>query len=169
MFRPYSHCLIRSVENSPNTFHNSFGLSKSRFCFILTIHGSKQKETNADVVSGTRYHVDGGSSGWNFKRRLVSQGANFISHFFLGVATQCTDLTGSFRLYRTDVLRDLMESVITKGYVFQMEIISRACLARCKIAEVPIIFVDRIFGESKLGAGEIKSYLTGLWKLMITL
>lgn len=54
------------------------------------------------------------------------------------------------------------------GYVFQMEVIVRAKLKGYKVGEVPITFVDRIYGESKLGSGEIVSYLFGLVKLFFT-
>lgn len=57
----------------------------------------------------------------------------------------------------------------TPQFVFQMEIIVRATAAKCKIGEVPIIFVDRVEGESKLGGSEITQYLGGLWRLMWTI
>ncbi len=53
------------------------------------------------------------------------------------------------------------------GYVFQMEVIVRARLKGYSVGEVPITFVDRIYGESKLGAGEIASYMIGLVKLFL--
>jgi dolichol-phosphate mannosyltransferase len=117
----------------------------------------KQKETNADIVTGSRYIRGGGVFGWNFKRKITSRGANFIATFFLNPGY--SDLTGSFRLYKRDVLQTIMNRMQTKGYVFQMEALARAIDAGYKIAEVPITFVDRIYGESKLGAGEIVKYL----------
>ena len=65
----------------------------------------------------------------------------------------------SFRLYKKEVLADLMTRVKGRTYVFQMEVVIRAKTAGYSIAEVPIIFVDRIYGESKLGAMEIVAYL----------
>lgn len=79
-----------------------------------------------------------------------------------------SDLTGSFRLYKRSVIQDIMTSMKGLGYVFQMEIIIRAKEKRFSIAEVPITFVDRIYGESKLGAGEIVAYLKGLITLFFT-
>lgn len=58
-----------------------------------------------------------------------------------------------------------MKQVVSKGYAFQMEIIIRAQAMDYKVKEVPIIFVDRIFGESKLGANEVLIYLKGVWNL----
>jgi dolichol-phosphate mannosyltransferase len=80
----------------------------------------------------------------------------------------CSDLTGSFRLYKKSVIEDIMRSIISKGYAFQMEIIIRAEQKKLQIEEVPIVFVDRIFGESKLGANEVIIYLQGVWKLFNT-
>lgn len=79
-----------------------------------------------------------------------------------------SDLTGSFRLYKKRVLEDLIASCVTKGYTFQMEMVVRARERNYSIAEVPITFVDRVYGESKLGANEIISYLKGLWTLFTT-
>ncbi|CAN0233722.1 unnamed protein product, partial [Ectocarpus sp. 12 AP-2014] len=79
-----------------------------------------------------------------------------------------TDLTGSYRLFTKAALEDIMKEVTSKGYVFQMEVIVRARLKGYSVGEVPITFVDRIYGESKLGSGEIVSYLMGLVNLFLT-
>jgi dolichol-phosphate mannosyltransferase len=78
------------------------------------------------------------------------------------LAPKASDLTGSFRLYKREVLEAIMPKVKSRGYVFQMEIITRAQYLGYTIEEVPITFVDRIYGESKLGPNEILSYLKGL-------
>ena len=57
---------------------------------------------------------------------------------------------------------------MVQGYVFQMEVIARARLGGCRIEEVPIVFVDRLFGESKLGGSEIVASLRGLLWLFAT-
>eukprot|EP00602_Paraphysomonas_sp_CaronLab_P006025 CAMPEP_0185017652 /NCGR_PEP_ID=MMETSP1103-20130426/579_1 /TAXON_ID=36769 /ORGANISM="Paraphysomonas bandaiensis, Strain Caron Lab Isolate" /LENGTH=232 /DNA_ID=CAMNT_0027547163 /DNA_START=65 /DNA_END=760 /DNA_ORIENTATION=+ len=121
----------------------------------------KQKESDYDVVTGTRYANGGGIAGWDMKRVITSRGANLLANILMN--PDVSDLTGSFRLYKKKVLEDLMQSVRGRTYVFQMEVIVRAQLKGYKIAEVPIVFVDRIYGESKLGANEIVSYLRGLW------
>lgn len=90
-------------------------------------------------------------------RVLTSRGANILATLLLNPGL--SDLTGSFRLYKRSVIEDLMASVKGKAYVFQMEVIIRAKEKGYSIAEVPIIFVDRFYGESKLGASEIVSYL----------
>jgi len=125
-----------------------------------------QESKNYDVISGTRYKGDGGVHGWDFKRKLVSRGANFLTQLLLRPGV--SDLTGSFRLYKKDVLENLIKSCISKGYVFQMEMIIRARQFNYTIGEVPIAFVDRVYGESKLGGSEIIQFATGLLYLFVT-
>eukprot|EP00347_Sterkiella_histriomuscorum_P010412 403376402 len=125
----------------------------------------KQQETNADVVTGTRYLPGGGVFGWDLNRKLTSRVANFIASVLL--APKASDLTGSFRLYKREVLEKIMPVVKSRGYVFQIEIIVKAQYMGYKIEEIPITFVDRIFGESKLGANEIVSYLQGIVDLFV--
>lgn len=126
----------------------------------------KQKEGGYDLVSGTRYRGDGGVYGWDLRRKLISRGANFITQVLLRPGA--SDLTGSFRLYKTEVLKKLVEQCVSKGYVFQMEMIVRARQLGYTVGEVPISFVDRVYGESKLGGNEIVSFLKGLLTLFVT-
>jgi dolichol-phosphate mannosyltransferase len=125
----------------------------------------KQAEKNYDVVTGSRYINGGGVHGWNLKRKLTSRGANFLADTLLTPGV--TDLTGSFRLYKKEVLMQMIKATKSKGYVFQMEMMVRARQLNYTIGEVPITFVDRVFGESKLGADEIVGYLKGLWALFL--
>ncbi|XP_015591581.1 probable dolichol-phosphate mannosyltransferase [Cephus cinctus] len=125
-----------------------------------------QRYLDLDIVSGTRYIGDGGVYGWDFKRKLVSRGANFLTQLMLRPGA--SDLTGSFRLYKTHVLEKLIESCVSKGYVFQMEMIVRARQLNYTIGEVPISFVDRVYGESKLGGSEIFQFIKGLLYLFAT-
>ncbi|NXT89693.1 DPM1 mannosyltransferase, partial [Anhinga rufa] len=132
----------------------------------VSLYFIKQKEGNFDIVSGTRYKGNGGVYGWDLKRKLISRGANFITQVLLRPGA--SDLTGSFRLYRKEVLQKLMEKCVSKGYVFQMEMIVRARQLGYTVGEVPISFVDRVYGESKLGGNEIVSFLKGLLTLFAT-
>ncbi|CAL5384498.1 unnamed protein product [Camellia sinensis] len=126
----------------------------------------KQMETSASIVTGTRYVKGGGVHGWNLMRKLTSRGANVLAHTLLWPGV--SDLTGSFRLYRKSVLEDVISSCFSKGYVFQMEMIVRASRKGYHIEEVPITFVDRVYGSSKLGGSEIVEYLKGLVYLLVT-
>lgn len=69
------------------------------------------------------------------------------------------------RLYRVGVLRHVITLTQSRGYVFQMEMMVRAKTLGYSVGEIPITFVDRIFGESKLGADEIVGYAKGVWAL----
>ncbi|KAF8708238.1 Glycosyl transferase family 2, partial [Rhizoctonia solani] len=137
-----------------------------------------QQAYNLDIVTGTRYRststppmpgdalvIPGGVHGWDLKRKFVSRGANFLADTVLNPGV--SDLTGSFRLYRKNVLKHIIELVVSRGYVFQMEMMVRARALGYTVGEVPITFVDRIFGESKLGADEIVGYAKGVWALFV--
>ena len=125
-----------------------------------------QQRDNLDVVSGTRYRAGGGVHGWDLKRKLISRVANFLATTMLN--PRASDLTGSFRLYRKSVLQTVMPRVKSRGYVFQMEVIVRCRqIPGLTIGEVPITFVDRVYGESKMGASEITQYIKGLWNLFL--
>lgn len=124
---------------------------------------AKQRSEDFDIVTGTRYAGNGGVYGWDLKRKLVSRGANFLAATTL--RPNVSDLTGSFRLYKKPALAKIIEVTKSKGYVFQMEMMVRARSLGLKIGEVPINFVDRLYGESKLGGDEIVGYLKGVWNL----
>lgn len=139
----------------------------------------QQKLHNLDIVTGTRYAAypsprpgkgdpsvglgPGGVYGWDLKRKLVSRGANYLADTVLQPGI--SDLTGSFRLYRVHVIKDIIARCTSKGYVFQMEIVVRARSLGYTIGEVPITFVDRIYGESKLSGNEIVGYAKGVAQL----
>lgn len=73
-----------------------------------------------------------------------------------------------FRLYKKKVLQKLIEMCVSKGYVFQMEMMIRARQLNYTIGEVPITFVDRVYGESKLGGSEIVQFVKSLLYLFAT-
>ncbi|KAI9851024.1 MAG: dolichol-P-mannose synthesis [Thelocarpon superellum] len=119
-----------------------------------------------DIVTGTRYGGQGGGVyGWDLKRKLVSRGANLFADTVLRPGV--SDLTGSFRLYRKEVLDQVIRSTESKGYTFQMELMVRAKAMGFSVAEVPITFVDRVYGESKLGGDEIVEYAKGVLALWL--
>uniref|UniRef100_A0A0X3PYL3 Dolichol-phosphate mannosyltransferase subunit 1 n=2 Tax=Schistocephalus solidus TaxID=70667 RepID=A0A0X3PYL3_SCHSO len=126
-----------------------------------------QKSVDYDIVTGTRYACGGGVCGWNLKRKVISRCANFLAHLLL--RPKASDLTGSFRLYKKEVLKQLIESSVSRGYVFQMEMMARASVMGYSIGEVGITFVDRLYGASKLGGSEIKQYLACLLRLFFTI
>jgi dolichol-phosphate mannosyltransferase len=134
---------------------------------FIPIMVAKMDEGKFDVVTGTRYALGGGVAGWDLRRKLTSRVANFLASELLRPGV--SDLTGSFRLYERDVLEAVLSQVVSKGYVFQMEVVVRCKRMGYTVGEVPITFVDRIYGVSKLGTGEIVGYLKGLLHLFLTL
>ena len=122
--------------------------------------------TKCHIVTGTRYAPGGGVSGWDLKRKITSKGANILADILLNPGV--SDLTGSFRLYERATLETILKNVTCTGYAFQMEIVVLAKKAGYRIEEVPISFVDRLYGESKLGTKEILMYLKGLGTLFLT-
>lgn len=122
-----------------------------------------QSAKDYDIVTGTRYAGDGGVYGWDLKRKVVSRGANLFADTMLRPGV--SDLTGSFRLYKKDVLDKVIAKVQSKGYVFQMELMVLAKSMGYNVAEVPISFVDRVYGESKLGGDEVVQYAQGVLSL----
>jgi len=135
--------------------------------FILDMIAIMDGKQKLHIVSSTRYKNGGGVAGWDLKRKIVSKGANTLATFLLH-AGGVSDLTGSFRLYERHVIDEILPRVTCTGYAFQMEIVILAKKAGYRIGEVPITFVDCIYGESKLGGKEIVLYLKGLVTLFLT-
>jgi dolichol-phosphate mannosyltransferase len=107
---------------------------------------------NADLVLGTRWMPGGHTVNWPRRRRLLSLGGNRYARFMLGVPLR--DITGGFRAYRAPALRALnLPSVSSEGYCFQVELALRAVEAGQRTAEVPITFVERTLGASKMSRG----------------
>lgn len=111
-------------------------------------------------MTGTRYRHGGGVAGWPFMRKLTSRVANFLATLLLQPGV--SDLTGSFRLYRKDVLVGILNENFSAGYAFQMQAMVKAINDGRSVAEVPIKFVERVHGASKIGSGEIAKYLEAL-------
>ena len=93
----------------------------------------------------------------------MSRGANLFADTLPRPGV--SDLTSSFRLYK-EVLQKVIKSTESKGYTFQMEMV-RAKAMGFTVAEVPISFVDRLYGESKLGGDEIVEYVKGVFNLWL--
>ena len=106
-----------------------------------------------DVVIGSRYISGGGIEGWPLLRRMMSRGINFYAKLLLGLKTK--DNSGSFRCYRTEILKKLNpDKIISQGYSFLEEVLFRLRQAGATFAEVPIVFTDRRYGTSKINTKE---------------
>ena len=115
----------------------------------------------ADLVLGSRY-VPGGSVGnWGRGRLLVSAGGSLYARLLLGVGIR--DLTGGFKCYRREVLERIdLDAIRSKGYAFQIETTYRALRAGFRVVEVPIAFIDRAVGGSKMSRAIV---LEAIWKV----
>ena len=103
----------------------------------------------AGLAVGSRYADGGGIADWGPLRRTVSRGGSWYARRVLGVGVR--DLTGGFKCFRADVLRAIgLESVRSQGYAFQVELTYRTLCAGFPVVEVPILFRDRRWGESKM-------------------
>jgi dolichol-phosphate mannosyltransferase len=103
----------------------------------------------ADLVLGSRYVPGGGTENWGRIRRFVSAGGSLYSRLLLGVPVR--DLTGGFKCYRRKVLETIdLEGITSRGYAFQIETTYRALRSGFRVREVPITFVDREEGGSKM-------------------
>jgi dolichol-phosphate mannosyltransferase len=106
-------------------------------------------EAGADLALGSRYVEGGGTENWGIVRRIVSHGGSFYARALLGVGVH--DLTGGFKCYRRRVLETIdLDAIHSKGYAFQIETTYRTLRKRFRVVEVPIRFVDRTAGQSKM-------------------
>jgi len=108
----------------------------------------KSRET-FDVVIGSRRMPGGGIVGWNWRRKLISFGGNFVGRKIAGV--NISDLTSGYRLYKKNVLEGIeLDDIKSTGYSFQLEILARSIRKGFKVGVIPIVFHDRRQGRSKL-------------------
>ncbi|HTZ10688.1 MAG TPA: polyprenol monophosphomannose synthase [Acidimicrobiales bacterium] len=102
-----------------------------------------------DLVIGSRYVPGGSIPNWRRHRRLLSQGGNIYAAWMLGL--HVTDSTSGFRAYRADALRRIdLDAVRAEGYGFQIEMVYQVLEHGGLVTEVPIRFVDRVQGKSKM-------------------
>lgn len=112
-----------------------------------------------DLVIGSRYIPGGSIPRWGAHRRALSWAGNRYSSLMLGLDVR--DLTSGFRAYRADLLRSIdLDRVRANGYGFQVEMTFLASQAGARILEVPIRFIDREVGESKISANTV---VEALW------
>lgn len=121
----------------------------------------------AEVVIGSRRIPEGKIIGWNLWRRFCSWAATNFSRLILGLKTK--DVTSGFRCYRNSVLKSLLSKEIkSEGYAWQEETIWLCEKMGFKIKEIPITFINRKFGQSKLGLSEILEFFLIILKLKLS-
>ena len=121
-------------------------------------------DRGADLVIGSRNVKGGGVTGWGLWRHVLSKGGSLYSRTILGLPIR--DLTAGYKGFRADVLRGLdLGSVRSEGYSFQIELTYRAVNAGFKVVEVPVHFVDRQNGASKMSRRIFAEAVVVVWKL----
>jgi dolichol-phosphate mannosyltransferase len=119
---------------------------------------------DADLVIGSRYVAGGGSKGWGLGRRLISLGANLYARTILRVGVR--DLTSGFKCFRREVLQAIgLPTVASAGYAFQIELTFRAIRHGFRVSEMPIVFVDRRRGHSKMSWAVALEAVTRVWSM----
>lgn len=104
---------------------------------------------DADLVLGSRWIRGGAVQNWPLHRELLSRGGNLYARLMLRVPIH--DITGGFRAFKSDTLRKIdYDGVASQGYVFQVDMAYRAVKAGLRVVEVPITFVERELGVSKM-------------------
>jgi dolichol-phosphate mannosyltransferase len=118
----------------------------------------------ADLAIGSRYTAGGSTENWGLGRRLISRGGGLYAQSVLGIGIR--DLTSGFKAWRADTLRGInLDAVSARGYGFQIEMTYRALQAGFRVEEVPIKFIDRRVGQSKMSGTIFFEALTLVWSL----
>jgi dolichol-phosphate mannosyltransferase len=116
---------------------------------------------DADLVLGSRYAPGGGTANWGIGRRIVSRGGCLYAQIVLGVHVR--DLTGGFKCFRREALEAIdLDALSARGYAFQIETTYRVIRAGLRVQEVPIRFIDRRVGESKMTRSIVAE---AMWKV----
>lgn len=130
---------------------------------LLKLYEACAKE-GVDVAVGSRYVSEGGFRNWPMFRVFLSKFASYYVEFILGTGVK--DSTAGFVCYKAEVLKSIdLNAIKFIGYAFQIEMKYKAKLKGFKIVEIPIIFTDRVLGESKMSRGIIKEAVFGVWRL----
>ncbi|MEJ6777326.1 MAG: polyprenol monophosphomannose synthase [Crocinitomicaceae bacterium] len=118
----------------------------------------------ADLSIGSRYTRGGNVTNWPIKRILMSYFASVYVRLILWIGIK--DTTAGFKCYRREVLEKInLDNITFKGYAFQICMKYAAKKNGFKITEVPITFIDRVFGVSKMNTGIFKEAFFGVWKM----
>jgi dolichol-phosphate mannosyltransferase len=121
-------------------------------------------DEGADVAIGSRYTAGGGTENWGLGRKLISRSGGLYARLVLGVGIN--DLTAGFKAWRADTLQALdLDAVSAHGYGFQIEMTYRAICGGFRAVEVPIKFVDRRVGQSKMSGNIVLEAVTLVWAL----
>jgi len=119
---------------------------------LVSLIRAFDSDSRIDLVIGSRWIAGGAVKNWARKRELLSRAANKYTKFALGIPV--ADITAGFRIYRSTILEKIDFSTVTsEGYCFQIEMTRKVVALNGVIKEVPITFVEREFGVSKMSMG----------------
>ena len=118
---------------------------------------------DADLVLGSRYAPGGGTANWGLLRRIVSRGGCLYAQVILGLGVR--DLTGGFKCFRREALESIdLDALSAHGYAFQIEATYRVKRAGLRVQEVPITFVERRAGASKMTSSIVAE---AMWRVPV--
>jgi len=127
------------------------------------IHTFLDKIKDYDLVIGSRYVEGGDSVHWSALRKIVSYGGSLYAKTILGI--DINDVTGGYKCFRREVLESInLDTLITTGFAFQIEMNYRAFIGGFRVTEIPIIFEDRVAGKSKISK---KIFVEALLKVLV--
>ena len=122
--------------------------------------------SGADLVLGSRYVAGGGTVNWGPMRKLISRGGSLYARTILAIDVR--DVTGGFKCFRRSTLERLdLDSVSAQGYGFQIEMTYRTIKQGMRVEEVPIVFVDRRAGRSKMSRRIFAEAIVEVWRLRV--
>jgi dolichol-phosphate mannosyltransferase len=128
---------------------------------------AKSENEDLDLVIGSRYVTGGGTENWGWDRKILSGGANLLVRTMLGLKVR--DCTGGFRCWKRELIeRAGVLDLKVEGYAFLFITMDRCVRLKAKVGEVPIIFVDRQFGKSKMSRRIIFEAMRVLFRLALT-
>jgi dolichol-phosphate mannosyltransferase len=123
-------------------------------------------EDGADVVVGSRYVPGGGTQNWGLGRKILSRGGSLYARTVLGVDLR--DITAGFICWRRSALDAIdLSSITSNGYSFQIEMKYRAIQKKLRVVEIPIVFIDRRVGQSKMSRAIFVEALLQVWRLRL--
>lgn len=160
------HCIYEfTIILDADLQHNPFDIiGMHKYCNQYDIIASTRYNKITIELTNNKYiDIQGKVYNWSLIRKFISSFSNTLVQFVLDLKT--SDVTSSFRIYKTMVLQDLISQVRNNGFGFQMEIIARAEHNNYTIKEYPITFYSRIHGNSKLCLTEIFQFIVILLQL----
>jgi len=157
------HVMHRTAKNGLGAAYMSgfrWGLEHDYEALVeMDADGSHQPEqlprlltalATADMVKGSRYVPGGSVVNWPKSRLLLSRGGSWWTRAMIGI--KVVDITGGFNAFRADTLRNIMLDITSVGYNFQVDLTWQVILSGLTVAEVPITFIERERGQSKMSS-----------------